>query len=91
MFSVWTASKRLRIHLPTREHLKTLALLFLLLDLYELEVLPLRKNLSWRAITVRLRRWREIVEMGRMFIKHVVLRRPIDIAGLYSLPVAQSH
>jgi len=89
MFSVWTASKRLRIHLPTREHLKTLAMLFLLLDLYELEVLPLRKNFSWRAITVRLRRWREIVEMGRMFIKHVVLRRPIDIAGLYSLPVIQ--
>jgi len=57
----------------------------LLLDLYELEVLPLRKNLSWRAITVRLRRWREIVEMGRMFLKHVVLRRPIDIAGLYSV------
>ena len=64
-------------------------MLFLLLDLYELEVLPLRKNFSWRAITVRLRRWREIVEMGRMFIKHVVLRRPIDIAGLYSLPVIQ--
>jgi UDP-MurNAc hydroxylase len=89
MFSVWTASKRLRIHLPTREHLKTLAMFFLLLDLYELEVLPLRKNLSWRAITVRLRRWREIVEMGRMFLKHVVLRRPIDIAGLYSLPATQ--
>jgi len=89
MFSVWTASKRLRIHLPTREHLKALGVFFLLLDLYELEVLPLRKNFSWRAITVRLRRWREIVEMGRMFFKHVVLRRPINIAGLYSLPVTQ--
>jgi UDP-MurNAc hydroxylase len=89
MFSVWTASKRLRIHLPTRKHLRALTLFFLLLDLYELEILPLRRNLSWRAITVRLRRWREILEMGRIFLKHVVLRRPIDIAGLYSLPGTQ--
>ena len=89
MFSVWTASKRLRIHLPTREHLRSLGVFFLLLDLYELEVLPLRKNFTWRAITVRLRRWREIIEMGRMFVRHVVLRRPIDIAGLYSLPATQ--
>jgi hypothetical protein len=89
MFSVWTASKRLRIRLPTRAHLRALGVFFLLLDLYELEVLPLRKNFSGRAIAVRLRRWREVVEMGRMFLKHVVLRRPIDIAGLYSLPVTQ--
>jgi hypothetical protein len=27
--------------------------------------------------------------MGSMVIKHVVLRRPIDIAGLYSLRLAK--
>ncbi len=90
MFSVWTASKRLRIHLPSRGHLKTLAMLFKLLDMYELDMLPLRRNFSWRAITVNLRRWRELLEMGRMVIKHVVLRRPIDIAGLYSLRLAKN-
>jgi UDP-MurNAc hydroxylase len=89
MFSVWTASKRLRISLPSREHLKPLVAFFFLLDLYELEILPLRKNLSWRAISVRARRWREIIEMAGMFLKHVVLHRPIDIASLYALPVMQ--
>jgi hypothetical protein len=38
---------------------------------------------------VWLRRWREIIEMRRMFLKHVALRRPIDVAGLYSLPGTQ--
>ena len=89
MFSVWGASKRLRIHLPS--HLKSLRIFLSLLDLYELEILPLRKNLSWRAVMVRLRRWREIIEVGRMFLKHMVFRAPIDIAGLYSLPVTKKQ
>jgi UDP-MurNAc hydroxylase len=87
MFSVWTASKRLRIHLPSRERIRSLVIFLQLLDMYELDILPLRKNLSWRHIVVRMRRWREFVEMGRMVLKHIVLRRPIDIAGLYSLPI----
>lgn len=89
MFSVWTASKRLRVRLSSRDQLKTLAMLFKLLDMYELDMLPLRRNFSWRAITVKLRRWRELLEMGSMIIKHVVLRRPINIAGLYSLRLAK--
>jgi UDP-MurNAc hydroxylase len=91
MFSVWTASKRLRIHLPSRERLKSLVIFLFLLDLYGHQILPLRKNFSWRAGVVRLRRWREIIEMGRMFLKHVVFRRPIDIARLYSLPVTKNQ
>lgn len=87
MFSVWTASKRLRIYLPARELLKRLVIFLLLLDLYELEILPVRKNFSYRAVIVRLRRWREIIEMGRVFLKHVILRRPIAIGDLYPLPV----
>ena len=86
MFSVWTASKRLRVHFSSPGQLKTLAMLFKLLDMFELDILPLRRNLTWRAISVRARRWRELLEMGSMVIKHVVLRRPIDIAGLYTLP-----
>jgi hypothetical protein len=91
MFSVWPPSKRLRIHLPSRNRFKSLVIFLQLLDMYELNILPLRKNLTWRAITVRLRRWREIIEMGRMAVKHGVLHRPIDIAGLYALPTTQTE
>ena len=90
MFSAWPPSKRLRIYLPSRDRLKSLVIFLQLLDMYELNILPLRQNLTWRAITVRLRRWREIIEMVRMLVKHGVLRRPIDIAGLYSLPTTQA-
>jgi len=86
MFSVWTASKRLKIYLPSPAHRKSVKLLFLLLDLYELETLPLRRNFSSRALGVRLRRWREAIEASKLFIKHYVLGRPLDIAGLYDLP-----
>jgi UDP-MurNAc hydroxylase len=89
MFSVWSASKRLRIRLPSREYLRPLTVFLQLLDMYELDILPLRKNFSRRALGVSMRRWREILEMGRMVIKHGVLRQPIDIAGLYSLPLAK--
>lgn len=89
MFSVWTASKRLKIQLPTPQHLKTVRALFSLLDFYELETLPLGKNFSRRSLGVRLRRWREAVEAGRLFLKHKVLRRPFVIADLYALPRPQ--
>ncbi len=89
MFSVWTPSKRLKIHLPSSAHLKTVMALFSLLDFYELEMLPLGKNLTRRSLGVWLRRWREAVEAGHLFLKHVILRRPFDIAGLYNLPPRQ--
>lgn len=87
MFSVWTASKRLKIHLPSPDHLTTVNRLFSLLDLYELELLPLRKNLTWRALGIWLRRWREFAEAARLFVKHKVFGRPFVIAGLYELPL----
>jgi hypothetical protein len=90
MFSVWTASKRLRIQLPSRERLKSLVMFFQILDMYELDFLPLRRNLSLRALTVSFRRWREYIEMAGIVLKHVVFRRPIDIAALYTLPAAQN-
>jgi UDP-MurNAc hydroxylase len=87
MFSAWTPSKRLKIYLPSRDHLKTVNLLFALLDFYELEVFPLANNLSWRSWGVWLRRWREWVAAGQLILSHKVLRRPFVIADLYSLPV----
>ena len=88
MFSVWSASKRLKIFLPSPDHLKTVNALFALLDFYELETLPLAKNFSWRSLGIRLRRWREVVEAFRLLFKHKVLRRPFVIAGLYALPAS---
>ncbi len=85
MFSAWTPSKRLRIRLASREQLRGIVIFLFMLDLYELDMLPLRKNLSLRAVAVRVRRWRELVEMAHMFVKHGLLRRPLGIAELYSL------
>jgi UDP-MurNAc hydroxylase len=87
MFSAWTPSKRLKIHLPSPAHLKTVNLLFALLDFYELEVFPIANNLSLRPLGVWLRRWREWVAAGQLILNHKVLRRPFVIADLYSLPV----
>jgi UDP-MurNAc hydroxylase len=88
MFSVWTASKRLKIHLPSPADLSTVEALFGLLDLYELETLPLGKNFSLRVLGIRLRRWREAVEFVRLVLRHKVFRRPFVVAGLYDLSYA---
>jgi UDP-MurNAc hydroxylase len=87
MFSVWTASKRVKIYLPSPIDLDSVNTLFSLLDLYELETLPLWKNLSRRALSNRLRRWREILEAVHLFFKHKVLGRHFVMADLYDLPV----
>jgi hypothetical protein len=86
MFSVWGPSKRLRVHLPTPQHLGVAMNAFTLLDLFELEMLPLAKNFSLRSLAVRLRRWREVVEFASLALKHKVLRRKFNVAGLYALP-----
>ena len=43
-----------------------------LLDAYELEMLPLSKNLRPRSLGVYARRWREAVEAARLLVKHKV-------------------
>lgn len=85
MFSVWGASKRLRLRLPVAQHLGTAMNLFSLLDLYELDMLPLAKNFTLRSLGVRARRWRDAAESVRLAVKHKVLRRRFDLAGLYAL------
>lgn len=85
MFSVWTASKRLRIHLPKPAALKKLRLLFSVLDAYELENVGLLKNFHKRHLGVFLRRWREGAEMFRLVVKHVIFRRPFRIRDLYPI------
>lgn len=83
MFSVWTASKRLKIKLAKKENLKDLQLLFTLLDLYELDYLPLMKNVSFRHLGVTLRRWREFVEYARVLLNVKVFKKAFSLTPYY--------
>jgi len=85
MFSVWSASKRLKIKLPEPQALAATTRWLTLLDLYELETFPLTRNFSARSLAVRLRRWREPVELAGLLLRRALLRRPTTIASLYPL------
>lgn len=85
MFSVWSASKRLKIKLPAPQALEVATRWLTFLDLYELEVFPLARNFSARSLAVRLRRWREPVELAALLLRRALLRRPTTIASLYPL------
>jgi UDP-MurNAc hydroxylase len=89
MFSSWAAAKRLRFEVPESEtSLDKIGKLLALLDYYENDGLPLRNNLSPRQLGVRLRRWREVAEAGRLVLRHKVMRKPFVISELY--PIALS-
>jgi hypothetical protein len=83
MFSVWGPSKRLKVILPAARFLSAASLWFTVLDLYELEVFPLRNNFSLRSLGIRLRRWREAVEVARILLRRFVLGRRFDVADCY--------
>jgi UDP-MurNAc hydroxylase len=88
MFSVWSASKRLKIKLPTPQALAVATRWLTFLDLYELETFPLASNLSARSLAIRLRRWREPVELATLMLRRAFGRRPLTIASLYPIRVA---
>jgi UDP-MurNAc hydroxylase len=83
MFSVWTASKRLKIHLPSAEALGAATLWFNLLDLYEIGLLPIINNFSLRSLAVRLRRWREPVEVANLLLRRIFLRQRFSVSRIY--------
>ena len=76
MFSAWTPSKRLRIRLDKASVVRV-QLLLQLFDLYENEQLPLRRLLTARSPSIRLRRWREPLDLVRAFTKLGILRQPV--------------
>ena len=86
MFSVWTASKRIRIHLPAATALSQANLWFALLDLYEVDMLPVWRNLSARAFAVRVRRWREPAELLAILLRRMVKRERFSVSRVYPLP-----
>jgi len=60
MFGHAGISKRVR-YLASHADMRRLRLFEFLLECYEVELLPLRRNLSARSLRVWLRRWREAV------------------------------
>jgi UDP-MurNAc hydroxylase len=85
MFSVWSASKRLKIILPCARALADVQRWFTVLDLYELDVFPLARNLAPRSLAIRARRWREPVELARLVLRRLLLRKPLSVATLYPI------
>lgn len=88
MFSVWSASKRLKITLPGADALANLHRWLTVLDLYELDMLPLARNFSARSLAVRARRWREPVELVRLVLRRLLGGKPLSIAVLYPVKAA---
>lgn len=85
MFSVWSASKRLKIKLPRAAALADATRWLTMLDLYELDTFPLARNFSPRSLAIRLRRWREPLQLAALLLRRHLLRRPITMASLYPL------
>lgn len=83
MFSTWTPSKLLRIYLRSDQDLKRVNLFFFLLDFYELDILPVRKNFSWRAISNRFARWREGIEALKLLVKYTFGKRRFQLKNHY--------
>jgi UDP-MurNAc hydroxylase len=86
MFSAWAPSRRLRVRLGTPDDLAALNGVLTLLDFYELDMLPLHRNFTPRALGVRLRRWRDVVEAVSLLVKSRLLGRRFELASLYELP-----
>jgi UDP-MurNAc hydroxylase len=83
MFSVWTASKRIRITLPSAEALSRINLWFTLFDMYETDLLPIVKNFTLRSLSVRIRRWREPVEVATIMLRRLFLRQRFSVSRIY--------
>lgn len=84
MFSSWSPSKRLKIHMQGNSLLK-IGLFLEIVDYYENEGFPLRNNFSKRQFGVRMRRWREIVESIVTVVKYKILGRQFVVSKLYPI------
>ena len=90
MFSTWTPSKRLTIHLPHAASVVDVNRWFTILDLFELDMFPLLRNLSPRSLAVRMRRWREPLELARLALRRALGQRPMAVEHLYPVRAASS-
>lgn len=74
MFAHAGISKRIK-WFATRQSMGLLALFMQILDFEEYELIPLRRNLSWRGLRVWARRWREV--LGYAQLMWIMKRRKI--------------
>jgi UDP-MurNAc hydroxylase len=65
MFGQAGISKRVKWIATTRS-MRLLGFFMLMLDLEEYDLIPLRRNLSWRSIRVWTRRWREVLGYAQL-------------------------
>ena len=65
MFSHAGISKRMK-WFGTTQSMPLLAFFVQMMDFEEYELLPLRRNLSWRSLRVWLRRWRELLGYAQL-------------------------
>lgn len=90
MFSVWPPSKRLKIRLSQQERISDAVFLLYLLEYYETDLFPLAKNLAWRSLSMRLRRWRDVVEFLHVGVNYKLRKKPFKVADLYPVPSLSS-
>ncbi|MGC2659112.1 MAG: hypothetical protein WA324_14225, partial [Bryobacteraceae bacterium] len=64
---------------------------FNLFDLYEIGLLPIIKNFSLRSLAVRLRRWREPVEVANILLRRIVFRRRFSVSRIYPVEEMSAH
>jgi UDP-MurNAc hydroxylase len=79
MFSVFTASKRVRFEIR-QGSLRNLLVLNSIMDMYEADYFPLSNWLSKRFIRNWLKRWREPLLYARLVFALIVLRRPVVVS-----------
>lgn len=73
MFTHAGISKRVRYE-ATEANMPLMWRLKMLLSIEEHELIPIRKNLSWRAISCYMRRWREFLLYFHVLYLHLVKR-----------------
>jgi UDP-MurNAc hydroxylase len=78
MFTLLFPSKRLRVEMK-KGRVKDYFVFEQLFDLYEYRLLPMRRSLSPRSVSVWLRRWRELHHMLMLFLR-VIVRSKRDAA-----------
>ena len=86
MFSVWPPSKRLKIRLSDKERISDAVFLLYLLEFYETDFFPLTKNLEWRSLSMRIRRWRDAVEFLNVLFNYKLRKKQFKVADLYPIP-----
>jgi UDP-MurNAc hydroxylase len=83
MFGVWSASKRLRIHVPEGQDTSRAGLLLRVLDMKATGLLPIRANLTRRSLAVRGRRYREAISLARIGVLRAIPGRSFSLSHEY--------